>query len=472
MRAHGIGILGRLSRRAALIGIGSSLIVITACGSSSTVAPRAHATATATATALPDSAQTPTTVVVGATPVADPSLCSPASTVAPLPATLTTLYSGTSDGTVTALNAADGSKRWSHPTGVSNLPHLVTSGTIVYASVGLQAANSPTTILALGAADGAVKWQTQIGGSPNYGGGLPLTVANGVVYAPGADGVLRALDGATGTELWHYAVGGGVAAVTVAGGTVYSQNYLDGGLVALRASDGALLWHFATEANSQMQPVVANGLVYAGETATRLVALNTDTGAVHWRAEVGIESFPIFLRSAVVAGTGLYVNASNKLYAFNASTGAVCWIAPANGQFASSVPLLDGDTLYETSFGGVPGPGSTAYCDVFAVDAHTGAQRWDFPAHGFVHVTPDSLVNGLLYVNATQAQALRPDTGAAAWRYPAQENQLNGVGLLVIGGTAYVGLEDGTLHALNAADGTPGWSTTVGGAVYSLAAGA
>jgi outer membrane protein assembly factor BamB len=478
-----------MARLTALIVIGCSLVALTGCGSSTTTRSRASATATATrtptatatASPLPDPVQTPTTVVLEPTPSGDPSLCSPASTVAPLPTTLTTLYAGGTDGVVTALNASDGTTRWSHATGVSNFPHLVTSGTIVYASVGLQAANSPTTILALGAADGAVKWQTQITGSPNYGGGFTLTVVNGVVYVPGTDGVVRALDGVTGQELWHAPLGGVATELTVADGKVFAQVYLTGGLFTLRASDGVQLWHFATEANSQMQPVVANGLVYTGETATSLVALNTDTGAVHWRVDIGVEHYPFDLQSAVVAGTGLYVNASGSLYAFNASTGALCWAAPSCFQGAISPPLLDGDRFYETCFFGSPGPGSNTACDVIAVDAHTGDARWKVfqtggvqggQSYGCPQITQASLVNSMLYVNGAQASALRADTGAGVWSYPARVSSNGCDSLVIVGAAAYAVFADGTVHALGAADGAPRWSASVGGTYHQLVAGA
>ncbi|HEV2239163.1 MAG TPA: PQQ-binding-like beta-propeller repeat protein [Ktedonobacterales bacterium] len=114
----------------------------------------------------------------------------------------------------------------------------------------------------------------------------------------------------------------------------------------------------------------------------------------------------------------------------------------------------------------------TPQCGLYAdhsTRCESGAARWSIAVHGFAQVSPASLVGGLLYVNATQAQALRPDTGAAAWRFPAQESQIDGVGLLVIGGTAYVGLADGTTHALGALDGAPRWIAAVG---VPLAAGA
>jgi outer membrane protein assembly factor BamB len=454
MRAWGI--MERVARSAALIGLGSSLVILAGCGRSSTVVVGAQATATLGA--LPDPGPSPTALAVGTTAHGDPAQCSPASTAAPLPTTITTLYATSTDGTITALSSSDGTARWHFATGVSAMPTIVPSGGLVYATNGAPAAGSPTMLVALGAADGAVKWQARFPGSPNYGGGLPIQAAGGVVYVPGADGILRALDGATGAERWRHTVGGGIATVTVAGATVYAQRYLSGGLVALRASDGALLWRYATDANVAMAPVATNGLVYVAESATMLAALNMATGAARWRADLTAPYLAVNLNSAVVAGTGLYVNAGHSIYALSTSTGALCWVAPSCGQQATSVPLLDGDALYETCFGGAPGPGSPVACGAFAVNAHTGAARWTTWLHGFVHVTPTSLVNGLLYVNATQAQALRLESGVAAWQYPAQESQLNEVALLVIGGTAYVGLADGMTHALNALDGTPHWS--------------
>jgi outer membrane protein assembly factor BamB len=390
--------------------------------------------------------------------------------VAPLPGTITTLYATGTDGTITAVNASDGATRWRYATDVNAMPNLISSGGTVYATNGAQAAGSSTTLVALGAADGAVKWQARLPGSPNYGAGLPIQAASGVVYVPGADGILRALDGATGTERWRYAIGGGIATVVVAGGAVYAQSYLAGGLVALRASDGATLWRYATDANIAMAPVAANGLVYVAQSATTLAALNAATGAAHWHVDLAAQYQAISLNSAVVAGTGLYVNAGRNIYALNASTGALCWATTPCGQEATSVPLLDGDTLYETCFGGAPGPGSPVDCGLFVVDAHTGAARWTTGLHGFVQVTPASLVNGLLYVNATQAQALRPESGAAAWRFPARESQIGEVGLVVMAGVAYTSLEDGTVHALGAADGSPRWSVSLGAADHRLVA--
>jgi hypothetical protein len=90
---------GRLARWAALIGIGCSLVVITGCANGATSRPAALATTTAT-------------YALAATKTAT---------------TLTTLYAVFADGTLHALNAADGAPRWS--ASVGGTYHRLVAGT-------------------------------------------------------------------------------------------------------------------------------------------------------------------------------------------------------------------------------------------------------------------------------------------------------------------------------------------------------
>ena len=81
---------------------------------------------------------------------------------------------------------------------------------------------------ALGASAGKIKWQvvdpgtsTTVPGSPALALG-PLTVANGVVYAPSMSGCVYALDARSGAILWSYDTGASVnGGAAVVNGTVY-----------------------------------------------------------------------------------------------------------------------------------------------------------------------------------------------------------------------------------------------------------
>ncbi len=132
--------------RGAGTGLVLLLAMLSACG------PSAQRTATLspTATAMPthEPVATPTLVAAGEASTPQPSLCRPADATAPLPSTLATIYAATSDGTVAALNASDGSQRWSYKTGVNGTPLLTPTSALLYVSVSAAAAGSSTLILA------------------------------------------------------------------------------------------------------------------------------------------------------------------------------------------------------------------------------------------------------------------------------------------------------------------------------------
>jgi outer membrane protein assembly factor BamB len=495
---HGRGGMGRL---APLIGlIGCSLIVLAGCGGQGTkvvgsahVAKVSPAAAMLTATALPDPKETPTTVDLSGTPSADPSQCMPGSSAAPLPTTLTTLYASTDHGVV-ALNAADGTTRWSHDTGASTHPVAVPDGAQVYVASGA-AGTTVAQVMALGASDGAGHWQAQVPGDANAGAQtMRLLAGGGALVAAASDGSVRALDVSTGHALWTAQVAAGPAEVdaSLVAGTVYVEfvsNYTSPSagpetVAAVRVSDGAVLWHVTNAAPGFMPLVVANGLVYAADTPTMLVARNAATGVAHWRVELGAQQSsqpPRNLMSVVVAGTGLYVTAGAEIaftvLALNASTGALCWISHGDGEGATSAPVLDGTLLYSTAFCGDPGPPSPGTGCVYALDARTGAHRWGIRVNGaYGGIGPASLVNGALYVSNAPSFALRADSGATIWTDSESPffvgMNVNLGQMQVIGATAYTAYTDGTLRALNAADGSVRWHVSLSGQINGLFAGA
>src|SRR5260370_19912046 len=152
-------------------GAGTGLVCLRAMLSAGGRSAQRRATLSPTATAMPthEPVATPTLVAAGEASTPQPSLCRPADATAPLPSTLATIYAATSDGTVAALNASDGSQRWSYKTGVNGTPLLTPTSALLYVSVSAAAAGSSTLILALGQADGVVHWKTQIPGIAHVG---------------------------------------------------------------------------------------------------------------------------------------------------------------------------------------------------------------------------------------------------------------------------------------------------------------
>ncbi|HEV2239123.1 MAG TPA: PQQ-binding-like beta-propeller repeat protein [Ktedonobacterales bacterium] len=432
-------------------------------------------------------------------PTGDPSLCSPGSNLAPLPATLSTLYVST-DHDVVAINAADGTTRWSYDTGASSYPVATPDGAQVFVAPGpvgtssVPISTTVTEVVALGANDGAVHWHAQFAGDANAGAPtLRLLPGGGGLYVAASDGTVRALDAATGRQLWIAQIATGPVGVeaTLVGGVVYATFVgipIAPGpetFAAVRASDGTVLWHLTYATTALRLLMVANGLVYAAETetATTLVALNAGTGVAQWRVDLGalLSSQSLDgLGSAVAAGTGLYVTAGGEftsiLLALNASTGAFCWSDyRING--GASAPVLDGTLLYLSAFCGSPGPPDPGTLCVYAFDARSGASRWHIQAKGaYGGIGSASLVNGALYVTDCPAFALRADSGATIWsdsESPFFGGMTVNLGeMWVIGATAYAAYRDGTVRALDAATGAVRWSVTLSGQLNTLVAGA
>jgi hypothetical protein len=171
-----------------------------------------------------------------------------------------TLYVGSLDAKVYALNATTGAFKWSVPTGaiyVASSPAIV--GGVVYVGAFNTTAGA-SKVLALNASTGATIWASTAGGAVSSS----PAVANGVVYIGSMDGKLYALNASTGARLWSYTTGSSVqSSPALANGVVYVAS-MDGKLYALNASSGARLWSRALNGSVTSSPAVANGAVYVG----------------------------------------------------------------------------------------------------------------------------------------------------------------------------------------------------------------
>ncbi|HJT59580.1 MAG TPA: PQQ-binding-like beta-propeller repeat protein [Ktedonobacteraceae bacterium] len=192
-----------------------------------------------------------------------------------------------------AIDAVTGKTRWTYPMSSVFSSPAVANG-IVYV------ADGNGIVYALDAANGSERWtfqaQQNIASSP--------TVVNGVVYIGSDDGNVYALDAATGAKLWSYQTGGDVkSSPAVANGIVYISSDQ---LYALDVATGSKLWSFPVAYNygADTTPVVANGVVYV--SSDRLYALNATNGTQLWNYALGGEASPV-----VVNGT-VYIGGSNS----------------------------------------------------------------------------------------------------------------------------------------------------------------
>jgi outer membrane protein assembly factor BamB len=224
---------------------------------------------------------------------------------------------------------------------------------------------------------------------------------------------------------------------------------------ALDRDMGADLWRFDGATGQYVEGGgLGGGLFVIGNSDGKIYALDVETGALRWVFETGHR---VWATPLIVADTVYIGSLDRHFYALNLSDGEVRWDFHAEGAFAGTPALRDG-TLYIGSFDD----------RLYALDADTGAERWRFagenwfwggPAvHGDVVYAVD--VNGNVY-------AVGAETGEQIWHRALEEPVRAGPALSEDGSQLFVGSQDGTLHALDSADGFVVWSRESEGQVLS-----
>ena len=311
-----------------------------------------------------------------------------------------TLYIGSGDGRLYALDAATGEERWQFRAGraISSTP-AVGNGLVVFGS-------RDNRYWAVDARTGKERWRLETGRDLPFPWGFESgdlytaspAWAAGTLYLGSGDGRLYAVDPMSGKVRWRFATEGRIrASPAVAGDRVYVGS-ADGTLYALDASSGREVWRFQTEGRTlesgkfgfdrrtiQASPAVADGRVFVGSRDGFLYALDAATGKLAWRVD---HQMSWVNTSPAVADGVVYAGSSDErfLQAVDARTGRERWRLATERPVWSS-PAVAGDMVYV-------GDGSGT---VYAVDRATGRERWRHKAGRRIFSSP-VIANGVLYV--------------------------------------------------------------------------
>lgn len=305
-----------------------------------------------------------------------------------------TVYVGSDDRRLRAVDADAGEKRWAFKTDnyVRSLP--TTADGTVYAG------STDRTVYAVDADAGEERWSFETGGPVKSS----PTVVGGTVFVGSNDGNLYALD-RTGIEQWHHGTEAPFQrhSPVVVDGTAYVR---DGGLCAVDADDGTVQWRNRLPDTGLSSPTVAGGTIALGRSS--FYTFDT-TGDQNWRVD------PIGkVRSAATATDGtLFVGTDRGyLYALDADTGDERWRHDTDGAVRSS-PTVAGETVYV----GVDGSDAdeTGAGVLHAVDATAGEERWSFTTDGALRSSP-TVADGTVYVGSDHGSlyAIEADDGGSS----------------------------------------------------------
>jgi outer membrane protein assembly factor BamB len=300
-----------------------------------------------------------------------------------------TVYVGSNDDYLYAINLSAGTERWKFKTGsrVASSP-AVYSGRVYVGSY-------DGNIYALDARTGQLRWKFSSKGEHRF----TATHLHGM--DPAAESMPDPFD--------FY-----LSSPTVAEETVYVGSG-DGNVYALDAASGVLRWSFKTGNVVHASPAVANNTVFIGSWDSFFYALDAKTGNVRWRFKTG-EDPAIFNQvgiqsSAIVAGGLVYFGCRDaNLYALDATTGTKVWSFNNKGSWVISTPIALGGTLYfATSDSGL----------FHAVDAKTGASQYSLSFNHWPMFSSPAIVGRVLLIgsHAGTLIAIDLDKHAPAWTY-------------------------------------------------------
>jgi outer membrane protein assembly factor BamB len=300
-----------------------------------------------------------------------------------------TIYVGSTDRYLYAIDATTGAQRWKFPTGA-------------------RVASSPA-------------------------------VANGLVYVESYDGNFYAVDAASGKEKWRFATGGEhrfsaphlhgmlplkevmpdpfdfyLSSPAIASGNVYFGSG-DGNVYALDAASGALKWKFMTGNVVHSSPAVSDGTLYVGSWDHFLYALDAATGKLRWKFETGadnaIHNQEGIQSSPAVAGGVVYFGCrDSKFYAVDAKTGKESWHYDNKGSWVINTPGVRNGVVYW---------GTSDTGKFHASDAKTGVDRFGVDFNHWPMFSSPALVGDVAYIGSHNGSFYAIDIakGAVLWHY-------------------------------------------------------
>lgn len=221
---------------------------------------------------------------------------------------------------------------------------------------------------------------------------------------------------------------------------------------AIDYANGSEKWRYPAEAEKAVEfyappALTEDGQLIVGGFDHKLYSLEAANGTQRWVFDGAKDRY---IAGPLVTENGIYAPSSDgSLYAldFNGTlmwtftTEEAIWATPATNDECDCIYIASMDR------------------HVYAVDALTGAQRWQSPElSGSIIGTPAYDPENMLVFAGTfgsEMVALDAETGRISWQVPTQEWIWSGP--LLADGVLYFGDEIGNFYALNAQNGSQKW---------------
>jgi outer membrane protein assembly factor BamB len=291
-------------------------------------------------------------------------------------------------------------------------------------------------------------WSSQIG---EVSFPLRSTSVGVEVVIASNNGVVAALDGRTGQDIWRVALNESLAAGVGYDGKHAAVVSKDNYLVVLNA--GKVSWRAVLASSVSTPPLVAGNRVFVLAGDRTVYAFDAASGKPLWMQQRGVESLVLKQPGLLTpVGDTLVVGQGGRLVALNPLTGATRWELPV----AASRGTNEVEKLIELA-AGVARDGQQlclrAYQNsVACIDTAKPSVQWSKQGTGYSGLAGDS--EAVFGVDAQGiVNAYRRSNGEIVWTSSQlRYRQLNAP--TVVGRSVVIGDADGNVHLLAKTDGT------------------
>ncbi len=348
-----------------------------------------------------------------------------------------TVYVGSTDNYLYAIDAASGALRWkAATTGAVNSSPTVAGGTVYVGS-------DDSYFYAFDAATGQLRWKVYtygaVDGNPTAAGGM---VYLNILGATPNGNTLAAFDTATGTQQWSATLTGSYTSQspTIVNGTVYITDHINGvTLQAFDAATGAPQWQLNTFGDFDFNPAVVNGTIYMETDYNPMAAVDVQTQTLKWlyveRDPYGNTITVFGSGSPTVDGPTVFgPTSNNEMYALDTTAGTLKWKfstsnSPAGGQFSS--PVAGSGLLFATNTNGL----------LYAMDEKTGVTQWTYgtTVAGTQPAGNPVYANGVVYTGNHSGNfcAISALTGALKWSFQTSGTVTSGACVTDVKGNSF-----------------------------------
>jgi outer membrane protein assembly factor BamB len=287
-----------------------------------------------------------------------------------------TVYVGSMDGFLYAIDLTTGRVRWQYKTAgpVEESSPCVHDGVVYVGDLG-------ATLHAVDAATGRTRWtfraEDEIKSSPNW--------AENRIYFGSYDQHLYCLSASNATLVWKYKTEGPVHCTpAIDKGRVYISG-CDENFRAIDAVTGKQLFMLPLGSYTGASAAVRDDHAYVGTFGNQILAIDLKRRVVQWTYEHPTRNFPFYSSAALTADYVVEGGRDKLVHCLKRSTGAEVWTFSTGARVESS-PLIIGNRIFVGSNDG----------NLYELDLATGKKIWEFVAGAPLSASPAAAQGALV----------------------------------------------------------------------------